>query len=102
GLMVGLLLLVILPVLAMGRRVRKMSKDSQDRVADTSALAGEVLNAMQTVQAFGREDYERSRYAQEVERAFETAKRRIRSRSVMTAVAIVLAFSVIVFVQRGS
>lgn len=98
GLMVGLLLLVILPVLAMGRRVRKMSKDSQDRVADTSALAGEVLNAMQTVQAFGREDYERSRYAQEVERAFETAKRRIRSRSVMTAVAIVLAFSVIVFV----
>jgi len=97
-LMVGLLLVVILPVLAMGRRVRRMSKDSQDRVADTSALAGEVLNAMQTVQAFGREDYERRRYADEVERSFSTAKRRVRSRSVMTAVAIVLAFGVIVFV----
>lgn len=98
ALMVGLLLVVILPVLAMGRRVRRMSKDSQDRVADTSALAGEVLNAMQTVQAFGREAYERKRYEDEVERAFSTARRRVRSRALMTAVAIVLAFAVIVFV----
>ncbi len=98
ALMVGLLLVVILPVLGMGRKVRRMSKDSQDRVADTSALAGEVLNAMQTVQAFGREPYERDRYGLEVERAFSTARRRIRSRALMTAVAIVLAFGVIVFV----
>ena len=98
ALMVGLLVIVILPVLGMGRKVRRMSKDSQDRVADTSALAGEVLNAMQTVQAFGREAYERDRYGHEVERAFSTARKRIRSRSLMTAVAIVLAFGVIVFV----
>ena len=98
GLMVVLLILVILPVLALGRRVRTVSKDSQDRVADTSALAGEVLNAMTTVQAFGREAYEEARYAKTVADAFTTARRRITTRSLLTAVAIVLTFGVIVFV----
>ena len=98
SLMVVLLLAVVLPVLALGRRVRSISKDSQDRVADTSALAGEVLNAISTVQAYGREPFELSRYVQTVERAFEVSLRRIRSRSVLTLVAIVLAFLVIVFV----
>ena len=60
SLMVGLLIAVILPVLALGRRVRKVAKASQDRVADTSALAGEMLGAITTVQAFGREGYESS------------------------------------------
>ncbi|MEY4083778.1 MAG: hypothetical protein RL483_1147 [Pseudomonadota bacterium] len=98
GLMVGLLIAVILPVLALGRRVRKVAKASQDRVADTSALAGEMLQAISTVQAFGREQHEAERYDHEVERAFDTARRRIWSRSLLTAVAIVLAFGVIVFV----
>lgn len=98
SLMVVLLLAVVLPVLALGRRVRSISKDSQDRVADTSALAGEVLNAISTVQAYGREPFELSRYVQTVERAFEVSLRRIRSRSMLTLVAIVLAFLVIVFV----
>jgi ATP-binding cassette subfamily B protein len=98
GLMVVLLVLVILPVLALGRKVRAVSKDSQDRVADTSALAGEVLNAMTTVQAYGREAYEQARYAKTVADAFITARRRITTRSLLTAVAIVLAFGVIVFV----
>jgi ATP-binding cassette, subfamily B, bacterial len=98
GLMVVLLVLVILPVLALGRKVRAVSKDSQDRVADTSALAGEVLNAMTTVQAFGREAYEQARYAKTVADAFVTARRRNTTRSLLTAVAIVLAFGVIVFV----
>ncbi len=98
GLMVVLLILVILPVLALGRKVRAVSKDSQDRVADTSALAGEVLNAMTTVQAFGREPYEQLRYAKTVADAFVTARRRITTRSMLTAVAIILAFGVIVFV----
>ena len=98
SLMVGLLIAVILPVLALGRRVRKVAKASQDRVADTSALAGEMLGAITTVQAFGRERYESQRYAQEVEKAFDTARRRIWTRSLLTAVAIVLAFGVIVFV----
>ena len=98
GLMLVLLLLVVLPLWALGRHVRKMSRTSQDKVADTSAMAGEVLNAMPTVQAFVREDYERSRFDRAVERAFDEAKKRIRLRSSLTALAIVLAFSVIVFV----
>jgi len=98
GLMLGLLIMVIFPILALGRTVRKASKDSQDKVADTSALAGEVLNAMTTVQALGREDYEATRYSKSVEQAFTVATRRNQMRSWLTAVAIVLAFAVIVFV----
>lgn len=98
GLMVLLLLGVILPVLALGRRVRRMSRVSQDRVADTSAMAGEILNAMTTVQSLGREPHEARRYDQAVESAFETALQRTRGRSWLTFVAIVLAFLVIVFV----
>ena len=98
GLMLGLLIMVIFPILALGRTVRKASKDSQDKVADTSALAGEVLNAMTTVQALGREDYESGRYTNTVEQAFAVARRRNQMRSWLTAVAIVLAFAVIVFV----
>jgi ATP-binding cassette subfamily B protein len=98
GLMVGLLTLVVLPMWAMGRRVRRMSRSSQDRVADTSALAGEVLNAMPTVQAFVREGYESARYGRAVEEAFDTARRRIVLRSTLTALGISLAFGVIVMV----
>lgn len=98
GLMVGLLMLVVLPMWAMGRRVRRMSRSSQDRVADTSALAGEVLNAMPTVQAFVREGHESARYGRSVEEAFETARRRIVLRSTLTALGISLAFGVIVLV----
>ena len=98
GLMVGLLTLVVLPMWAMGRRVRRMSRSSQDRVADTSALAGEVLNAMPTVQAFVREGHESARYARAVEEAFDTARRRIVLRSTLTALGISLAFGVIVLV----
>ena len=98
GLMVGLLTLVVLPMWAMGRRVRRMSRSSQDRVADTSALAGEVLNAMPTVQAFVREGYESARYGRAVEAAFDTARRRIVLRSTLTALGISLAFGVIVMV----
>jgi len=98
GLMLGLLIMVIFPILALGRTVRKASKDSQDKLADTSALAGEVLNAMTTVQALGREDYEATRYSKTVEQAFTVATRRNQMRSWLTAVAIVLAFAVIVFV----
>jgi ATP-binding cassette, subfamily B, bacterial len=98
GVMLVLLMLVVLPLWALGRTVRKMSRTSQDKVADTSALAGEVLNAMSTVQAFVREPYERQRFDLAVEGAFSQAKKRIRLRSTLTAVAILLAFAVIVFV----
>jgi len=98
SLMVGLLLLVVLPMWAMGRRVRRMSRSSQDRVADTSALAGEVLHAMPTVQAFVREGWESLRYRNAVEQAFDTARRRIVLRSALTGLGISLAFGVIVLV----
>lgn len=98
GVMVVLLMIVVLPLWALGRTVRKMSRTSQDKVADTSAMAGEVLNAMPTVQAFVREPYERERFDQAVESTFSQAKKRIRLRSTLTAVAIMLAFAVIVFV----
>ena len=92
------LLVVVLPIILFGRRVRKLSRASQDRIADTSALAGEILNAMPTVQAFAREDYEARRYSQAVQSAFGTALKRIRARALLTLLAIVLIFGAVVFV----
>jgi len=98
GVMIVLLLAIVLPLWALGRRVRKMSRVSQDKVADTSAMAGEVLNAITTVQAFVREPYEQTRFNAAAEMAFSEAKKRIRMRSLLTATAIMMAFAVIVFV----
>lgn len=95
---VALLLVVVLPILLLGRRVRSLSRDSQDRLADTGALAGETLGAMQVVQAYGREDLESSRYEAAANQAFQSAIRRNRSRAGLTALAIVLIFGSIVFV----
>jgi ATP-binding cassette subfamily B protein len=98
GVMIVLLLAIVLPLWALSRRVRKMSRASQDKVANTSAMAGEVLNAMTTVQAFVREPYEQKRFDTAVESAFSEAKKRIAMRSFLTATAIMMAFAVIVFV----
>jgi ATP-binding cassette, subfamily B, bacterial len=98
GVMIILLAIIVLPLWALGRRVRKMSRTSQDKVADTSAMAGEVLNAITTVQAFTREPHEQQRFNAAVETAFLEAKKRITMRSVLTAMAIVMSFGVIVFV----
>jgi len=98
SIILGLLVLVVLPIVLFGRRVRKLSRDSQDRIADASAVAGEILNAMPTVQAFTREAYEAGRFGVEVESAFGTAMRRIRARATLTMLAIVLVFGAIVFV----
>ena len=98
GIMIVLLAVIVLPLWALGRRVRKMSRTSQDKVADTSAMAGEVLNAITTVQAFTREPHEQQRFNAAVEMAFQEAKKRITMRSLLTAMAIVMSFGVIVFV----
>jgi ATP-binding cassette subfamily B protein len=92
------LVLVIAPILIFGRKVRKLSRDSQDRVADSSALAGEVLNAMPTVQSYTQEERESVRFNFSVETAFQTALSRIRVRSILTVVVIVLVFAAISFV----
>ena len=98
SIILGLLVLVVVPIVLFGRRVRKLSRDSQDRIADASAMAGEILNAMPTVQAFTHEHMEARRFGGSVEGAFKTAMRRIRARSLLTMVAIVLVFGAIVFV----
>ncbi len=86
-------LLIMLPLLAFGRWVRRLSRKSQDRIADTSAHAGESLNAVQTVQAFTREDAERDRFGIAVESSFAIAIQRTLARAFMTAVVIFAVFS---------
>lgn len=98
SIIIVMLALVVLPIILFGRRVRKLSRDSQDKIADASAIAGEILNAMPTVQAFTHETIEARRFAESVENAFGTAMRRIRARSLLTMMAILLVFGAIVFV----
>jgi len=83
---------VVIPVIVVGRFIRRLSRQSQDRVADTSGLAGETLNAMQTVQSFTLEAMQVRRYAEAVRRSFETAIRRIRMNAALIALAFVLTF----------
>lgn len=96
----GLVLLAIpvaaLPLIAFGRWVRQLSRASQDRIADTSAFAGESLSAIQTVQAFTHEEADKSRFGAIVERSFATAQRRVQARAVLTAFVIFLVFGLII------
>jgi ATP-binding cassette subfamily B protein len=89
---------VLLPVVLIGRRVRKLSRASQDRIADTSALAGESLNAVQIVQAFSAEPELTRRFHEAVESSFDTAITRTRVRAVMTFVTFICVFGGITFV----
>jgi ATP-binding cassette subfamily B protein len=98
AIMLVLIPVVVAPLIAIGRRVRGLSRASQDRIADTSGLAGETLNAIQTVQAFTLEDLQSERYRTAVEDSFVTAVRRTRVRAVLTAVGITLVFAGITFV----
>jgi ATP-binding cassette subfamily B protein len=99
----GMLLLgipaVIVPITLLGRRVRKVSRQSQDRVADVGAMVDEVLGAMKIVQAFGQEEREAARFGGAVESVFDTAKKRILLRAVMTAIVISLIFGSITMVM---
>jgi ATP-binding cassette subfamily B protein len=89
---------VVAPLIITGRRVRGLSRASQDRIADTSGLAGETLNAIQTVQAFTLEDLQSDRYAKAVEDSFATAVRRTKVRAVLTALGVTLVFAAITVV----
>jgi ATP-binding cassette subfamily B protein len=90
--------LAVLPIVLGGRRIQKISRASQDRVADANALATEALGAVRTVQAHAREPYERGRFGDAVAIAIATARRRIRSQAIVTAVAITLIFGAITLV----
>ena len=84
-----ILVLVVLPSLWFGRRVRKLSRASQDRMADSSAIAAEVLNAIPVVQSYTAETRESERFNQSTNEAFHTAIRRSRARSVLVAFIII-------------
>ncbi|MCI4567420.1 ABC transporter transmembrane domain-containing protein [Lysobacter sp. CFH 32150] len=90
--------LFVLPIVMGGRRLQKISRQSQDRVADANALASEVLGAVRTVQAHAREPYERGRFGDAVARAVATARKRIGVQAIVTAVAITAIFGAITIV----
>ncbi len=85
----GVLVLIVLPSVWFGRRVRKLSRASQDRVADSSAIAAEVLNAIPVVQSYTAEARESARFDASTQEAFNTAVRRTRARSVLIAFIII-------------
>jgi len=86
---------VIIPIIWYGRKVRKLSRETQDRVADVGSYAEENLNAIRTVQAFVHEDIDRDFFGRNVEGAFSTAMRRIFARAMLGAVVILLVFGAI-------
>ena len=85
----GILVLVVLPSMWFGRRVRRLSRASQDRVADSSAIAAEVLNAIPVVQSYTAEGREAARFDASTDNAFRTAVRRTKARSVLVAFIII-------------
>lgn len=102
----GLLLaipLIVVPIVFFGRRIRSVSRTSQDRIADVGAYVTEVLSAMKIVQSFGQERREGERFARVVETTFETARRRILLRAAMTSLVILLVFGAVTMVMwRGA
>lgn len=99
GLMAFVIPLALAPILLFGRKVRVLSRQSQDRVADFSAVADEVLNAVHAVQAFSAERDESRRFGKVVERAFVTARKRIAFRSALTVSVVVCVFGAISLVM---
>ena len=102
GLLIGIPLIII-PIVFFGRKIRAVSRSSQDRIADVGAYVTEVLSAMKIVQSFGQEGRENERFASVVESTFDTARRRILLRAAMTTVVILLVFGGVVLVMwRGA
>jgi ATP-binding cassette subfamily B protein len=95
GLVLLVVPIVVVPILIYGRRVRKLSRVSQDRVADVGAFAEESFNAIQTVQAFTHETEDRKRFDVQVKNAFDTAIRRTWARGLLSAIVILLVFNAI-------
>jgi len=98
GMILLLVPLVIVPIILIGRRVRVLSRASQDRIADSSGLAGETLNAISTVQAFTMEELQSERFGESVLAAFRTGVQRIRVRALLSGTAILFIFGAITFV----
>ena len=91
---------IILPIMMIGRRVRVVSRTSQDRIADLGSIVAETLGAMKIVQAFGQEARESARFRDAVRHAFNTARRRILLRALLTAIVITMLFGSITLLVR--
>ena len=98
---VGIIALVVLPALWIGRRVRRLSRASQDRIADTSGIAGEVLNAVPVVQSYTQEAAEAARFSKANETAFRTSVHRAGTRAALTAFLIVGVFGSLLYGLHG-
>jgi ATP-binding cassette subfamily B protein len=94
--LIAVIPLIVLPLVAFGRRVRTLSRGAQDTLADASSYASEIIGAMRTLQAFTNERLATGRFGQNVERAYAAARDATRARSFLTAVVIFLAFASIV------
>ena len=97
----GIIVLVVLPAVVIGRRVRKLSRASQDRIADTSGIAGEILNAIPVVQSFNQEAAEARRFGAANEQAFSTSIRRTGVRALLTAFVIIGVFGSLLYGLYG-
>ena len=97
----GIVVLVVLPAALIGRRVRKLSRASQDRIADTSGIAGEILNAIPVVQSYTQESAEAARFSLANEQAFATSIRRTGTRSALTAFVIIGVFGSLLYGLYG-
>ena len=95
---IGLMLLLILPIILIGRKVKKLSRESQDRIADSSAMAGEILNAMPTVQSYSQEHAEIARFSKSADLSFATALKRVKVRSMLTVIMVTAILGTIIFV----
>ena len=95
---IGLMLLLILPIILIGRKVKKLSRESQDRIADSSAMAGEILNAMPTVQSYTQEHTEISRFSKSADLSFTTALKRVKVRAMLTIIMVTAILGTIIFV----
>ena len=103
GMVLLIVPLVVAPIVFLGRRLRRLARLSQDRIAEASGVAGESLGALRDVQAFTAESEARGRFGASVESAYEAARERIQVRSALTAIVIFLVFSAVVLVMwRGA
>jgi len=97
------ILCVVLPAMAFGRRVRRLSRASQDRVADSSAIAAEIMNAIPVVQSYTGETRETRRFAAATDHAFTTGVRRTRARAVLVAFVIIANAAIVLWgLYRGT
>ncbi|MNM75789.1 putative multidrug export ATP-binding/permease protein [compost metagenome] len=95
SIVIAALPLVIAPILLFGRRVRSLSRQSQDRIADVGSYVGEALGQIKTVQAYNHQAQDRERFGETVERAFVTARKRIAQRAWLVSVVILLVLGAV-------